>query len=99
MPYDTVGKSLVTRRDLVLAIRSLGVELGELLQVHSSLSRLGYVEGGAETVVDALLEVVGPTGTVMVPTFNHGKADIYDPAETPSTNGAVTEAFRKRTEA
>lgn len=66
------------------------------MQVHSSLSRLGYVEGGAETVVDALLEVVGPEGTVMVPTFNHGAAEVFDPTTTPSVNGAATEAFRNR---
>src|SRR5262249_38718106 len=76
-----------------------GVEPGALLQVHSSLSSLGYVEGGAETVVDALLEVVGPLGTVMVPTFNHGAAEVYDWRTTPSVNGAVTEAVRKRPEA
>ncbi len=70
-----------------------------MLQVHSSLSRLGYVEGGADTVVDALLEAVGPEGTVMVPTFNHGSAEIYDPQTTPSSNGAITEALRRRPEA
>ncbi len=98
-PYDPTGKARVTRADLVAGIRALGVAPGDLLQVHSSLSRLGYVEGGADAVVDALLEVVGPEGTLMVPTFNHGAADIYDPRTTPSTNGAVTEALRKRPEA
>ena len=56
----------------------------------SSLSALGYIEGGAEAVVDAPLEAVAPGGTVMVPTFNHGAADIYDWRTTPSVNGAVT---------
>jgi aminoglycoside 3-N-acetyltransferase len=46
--------------------------------------------------VDALLETVGPQGTVMVPTFNHSAARIYDPKTTPSSNGAVTEALRRR---
>jgi aminoglycoside 3-N-acetyltransferase len=35
----------------------------------------------------------------MVPTFNHGQADIYDSATTPSVSGAVTEALRKRPDA
>jgi aminoglycoside 3-N-acetyltransferase len=99
MAFDPAGKTHVARVDLVAAVRAVGVAPGDLLQVHSSLSRLGYVEGGAETVVDALLEVVGPEGTVMVPTFNHGAVDVFDPAESPSSNGAVTEAFRKRPEA
>jgi aminoglycoside 3-N-acetyltransferase len=96
---DPAGKTRVTRPDLVAGLRAIGIGPGWILQVHSSLSRLGYVEGGAETVVDALLEVVGPEGTVMVPTFNHGAADIYDARVTPSVNGAVTEALRLRPEA
>lgn len=97
--YDPTGKAYVTRHTLVQGLRELGVREGDLLQVHSSLSALGYVEGGAETVVDALLEAVGPSGTVMVPTFNHGAAEIFDVNTTPSVNGAVTEALRKRPQA
>jgi aminoglycoside 3-N-acetyltransferase len=97
--YDPTGKTRVTRADLIAGLRAIGIEPGGIVQVHSSLSRLGYVEGGAETVVDALLETVAPTGTVMVPTFNHGAADIYDPRATPSVSGAVTEALRLRPEA
>jgi aminoglycoside 3-N-acetyltransferase len=97
--YAPTGKTRVTRSDIVKGLQSLAIERGWLLQVHSSLSSLGFVEGGAETVVDALLEAVGPEGTVMVPTFNHGAAEIYDPRETPSVNGAITEALRRRPEA
>lgn len=89
----------VTRADIVAGLRELGLAAGDLVQVHSSLSAFGYVAGGADTVVDALLETVGPEGTVMVPTFNHGAADIFDLHTSPSTNGAITEALRKRPEA
>lgn len=97
--YDPAGKTRVTGQVIVRGLRDLGIGPGALIQVHSSLSALGYVEGGAETVVDALLEAVAPGGTVMVPTFNHGQADVFDVHTTPSINGAVTEAFRKRPEA
>ena len=98
-PYDAAGRTRVTRENIVAGLRALGIGAGAMLQVHSALSRLGYVEGGAEAVVDALLEVVGPEGTVLVPTFNHGAADIYDPRTTPSVSGAITEALRRRPEA
>ncbi len=98
-PFDPTGKKRVTRAELVAGLRGLGIEAGAMVQVHSSLRQLGYVEGGADTVVDALLEAVGPEGNMMVPTFNHGGADIYDPRTTPSVNGAVTEALRRRPEA
>jgi aminoglycoside 3-N-acetyltransferase len=94
--YDPRGKTLVTRASLVAGLYEIGICPGFLLQVHSSLSRLGYVEGGAETVVDALLEAVAPDGTVMMPTFNHGAAEVFDLHTTPSRNGAVTEALRRR---
>lgn len=97
--HDATGKALVNGEIIVQGLRELGVGPGALIQVHSSLSALGHVEGGAETVVDALLEAVAPGGTVMVPTFNHGQADIFDIRTTPSINGAITEALRKRPEA
>ena len=97
--YDATGKTLVRKADIVTGLAEMGVMKGCLVHVHSSLSAFGYVEGGADTVVDALLEAVGPEGTVMVPTFNHGHAEIFDIRTTPSTNGAITEVLRKRPQA
>ncbi len=77
----------------------MGVGPGGLIQVHSSLSSFGFVEGGAETVVDALLELVAPGGTVMMPTFNHGAEHIFDVRSSPSYNGAITNALRCRLQA
>lgn len=89
----------VTSADIAAELRRLGIAQGDLIMAHSSLKSFGYVEGGAEAVVDGLLLAVAPGGTVMVPTFNHGSAPIYDPVKTKSTNGAVTEALRLRPEA
>ena len=54
---------------LATELRALGIRLDDTLMVHSSLSALGHVEGGPETVVDALREAVGPGGTLIVPAF------------------------------
>lgn len=35
---------------------------------HTPLKRMGYVCGGAQTVIEALMEVVGENGTIMMPT-------------------------------
>ena len=52
--YDPAGKTRVTRADLVAGLQSLGVPPGALLQVHSSMSRLGYVY---DSVADRLGEL------------------------------------------
>ncbi len=60
----------VTHDRIVTDLRRLGVSSGDTLIVHSSLSAIGYVIGGAQTVVGALLESIGPTGTLTKPGHN-----------------------------
>ena len=60
----------VTRAAVVAALRAAGVHEGGLVMVHSSLSRLGWVVGGAHTVVLALTEAVGPAGTIVMPSMS-----------------------------
>ena len=47
----------------------MGLKNGDIVLLHSSLASLGQVEGGARTVVDAFLDVLGENGTLVVPTF------------------------------
>jgi aminoglycoside N3'-acetyltransferase len=55
----------VTRSDLVRDVRALGVRPGGVLMVHTRMSAIGWVVGGAETVVLAVLDVLGAAGTLM----------------------------------
>ncbi len=92
-------KKMVKRPRLVADLRKLGVKRGMDVMVHSSLSAIGYVEGGADTVIDALLEAIGEEGTLMMPSFNHRGAQVYNPLTTPTTNGAIPDALWRRKEA
>lgn len=89
---------MVTRSDIESGLKDLGLNRGDLVVVHSSLSCFGEVEGGAEAVVDALLTVLGDEGTLVVPTFNFNPG-VFDPKETPSIVGKITEAVRNRPDA
>lgn len=91
--------NMIGRQELVRDLRHLGVTPGMDLMVHSSLSAIGFVEGGAETVVDALLQAVGKRGTLLTPSFNHRAATVFNPLTTPTTNGAIPDALWRRPEA
>jgi aminoglycoside 3-N-acetyltransferase len=54
----------VTRSRLVADLTRLGVRNGTVAMVHASLSSLGWVVGGSQTVVEALLTCLGPEGTL-----------------------------------
>jgi len=67
---NTLGKHLVCRSDIREALQAAGVKLGDVLCVHTSLSALGYVCGGAHAVIEACMEAVGyRRGTIMMPAF------------------------------
>lgn len=49
-------------------LKALGVEKGMTIIVHSSLSSIGWISGGAVAVVEALMKVVTEEGTIIMPT-------------------------------
>lgn len=59
--------TVLTKKDLMKNFIELGIKPGMILEVHGSLSSFGYVVGGAQTVVDALIDVVGYSGTILMP--------------------------------
>ncbi len=96
---------VVTKETIQNCLIQLGLKPGATVLVHSSLSSFGYVSGGADTVVDALLEVVAPDGTVMVPTLTGSEKlsasnpPVFDVRHSTCWTGIIPETFRKRTEA
>jgi aminoglycoside 3-N-acetyltransferase len=99
-----VSRETVSRRQITDDLKALGIKQGDVLLVHSSLSRVGFVKGSADTVIDALLDVLGEEGTLVMPAFSFrlGMQDDlesgppFDVNASPSYMGKITEVFRQR---
>ena len=95
----------IDKGTIVQGLRAMGLAPGDVVMLHSSLKSLGYVEGGAQTVLEAVYETVGPGGTLVMPTYYLPGGNIYkacqmtdyvfDPYKHGSTLGALPSAFLK----
>ena len=63
----------VDKGAILAALKDVGVAAGDTLLVHSSLSACGHIVGGARTIIEALIEAVGPGGNFFVPTFQRSE--------------------------
>lgn len=91
---------MISRDRLVRDLFAAGLAPGQRVVVHSSLRTIGMVAGGADAVIDALELVLGPSGTLVMPTFTFSLPEWgnppYDPATSPSKVGLVTDTFWRR---
>lgn len=55
--------------------KALGIKLGDIIIMHSSLSRIGWTIGGSVAVIEALTGVLTPEGTLVMPTFTSGNSE------------------------
>ena len=84
----------ILKEDLMNA----GLKKGDSVLLHSSYKSMGGLEGGIETFVNALLSVLGDTGTLIAPafTFSYVTEDkpVFDYVNMPSCVGAISEYVR-----
>jgi len=93
----------VTKADIIAGLSVMDIDAGAICLVHSSLKSLGFVDGGAQTAVEALMDVfVGKNGgTLMLPTFTiqgtmHKtlkSGAVFDVREKASGLGAIPDSF------
>ena len=60
-------RRLVGRDRLAADLRSLGLQQGQDLLIHCSLRQVGRIDGGAATLLNAIVDVAGPEATLVVP--------------------------------
>ncbi|HHW49297.1 MAG TPA: AAC(3) family N-acetyltransferase [Clostridiaceae bacterium] len=85
----------IRKEDILFSLELMDIKKGDVLLVHSALTSIGFVEGGADTVIDAFLEAVGEEGTIVMSTLT-GWFSPFDPVSTPSAVGLISEKFRLR---
>lgn len=84
-----------TCRSLTIDMKRIGIKEGDIIIVHGSMKKIGgLVEGGPESVIQALIDAVGSEGTIVFPTFVvlNPKTDLRTE---PSRLGLLSETFRK----
>lgn len=83
---------------LVAGLHELGIAPGDLVLAHVALSKFGHVAGGIEGFLTAMLEAVGPTGTLVLPSFSLQLVTVPEPVfdvlHTPTWASKVYERFR-----
>ena len=72
-------KELVVSNKKMLCsqLRALGIQKGMTILVQANMKKLGYIIGDEQIVIEALMDVVGYEGTIIVPTFTY---NLLDPA-------------------
>ena len=90
----------MTRRQLAVDLVKAGLRPAGMVLAHTSLSSLGNVPGGAQTVVAGLLDALGTAGTLLMPALSYEQVGPgrprFDVRHTPSNVGTIPEFFRTR---
>jgi aminoglycoside N3'-acetyltransferase len=102
-------KEKISKQRIVRDLNAMGVNKGDYLSLGISFKSIGFVTGGPEKLIDALLETVGPEGTIMMNTFTEffypTEVDlkmvdyVFDVESTSVNTGIIPETFRKRNDA
>jgi aminoglycoside 3-N-acetyltransferase len=90
---------MFTKQNLIDHLCQLAINPSGVLLVHSSMKAIGPVEGGADTVLDALSEFMA-NGLLLLPAHSWDDASLknglFDPDSEPSCVGILSELFRQR---
>ena len=81
--------------EVVRQVQELGIRPGGVLLVHTSFRAVRPVEGGPAGLIAALLEALGPDGTLAMPSWTYDDDRLFDPAFTPAAVelGVVADTF------
>ncbi|MDF2485997.1 MAG: aminoglycoside N(3)-acetyltransferase, partial [Herbinix sp.] len=90
---------MYTKQDIICDLINIGIQPTDTLLVHSSMKAIGEVEGGADTVLNALMDYM-KDGLLILPTHTWEQMNdeylIFKVTTEPSCVGLLTNLFLKR---
>lgn len=88
--------SIITIEDVKRLLKNIGIQNGDVLEVHASLKSIGYILGGANALLDAILEVLGFEGTLVMSAHS---IDNSEPAyfQKPPVDISLFKSIRENT--
>lgn len=102
LKQQQVKNAFISKDQLIQDLIDCGIQKGESVLIHSSLSKIGYLKNGPKDLVDALFAVIGEKGNVLMPNspnaefqLNYIKKNrLFDVKNSVSKLGAISEYFR-----
>lgn len=80
-------------------LHALGLPQDAVVMVHSSLKSFGQVTGGAQAIIQSLIDYLSPNGTLLMPALSYETVrstnPVFDIRRTPSCVGLIPETFRQ----
>lgn len=85
----------LSRAEVTAQLRALGIRPDGVLLVHTSFRAVRPVEGGPLGLIEALRDVLGPDGTLVMPSWTGSDDEPFDPLATPASPdlGVVADSF------
>lgn len=98
------NNNIVTEQIIIDSLSNVGITHNDTIMLHSSLSKIGFVEDGATTIINAFTKQLASSGTLMMPAFpaigfNYDYLitnPVFDVNHTPSKMGIISETFRNK---
>jgi len=63
---ELLRRRLITETQLVKDLQGLGLKPGDTVMLHASVKAVGWIVGGPDVIIQAILDVIGPQGTLMM---------------------------------
>lgn len=101
--HKIIGKLLYYKKynakDIVEVMKTMGMHAGSVVCIHASMKEFYNFEGTAENLIQEILDVITPEGTLLMPAYPdqryvHDKDYVFDPINDKTCAGYLAETFR-----